>query len=205
MSILLVTAHPESTSFSQAVVTLLQQGIQAGGAREAAVADLAAEGFDPRITAQDLAAFRLIAPPPADVLAEQARIEAAQCLVLVFPIHWWSLPALLKGWVDRVFTHGWAYGEGATLAVGPRPPRVRLLAIGAAGETSYDKHGYRQAMLTQIAQGIFGYCGLKDVRMTFLLDVEGEPAVRAAHLAAALEFGKAVAAEVVAEPVGGLV
>jgi putative NADPH-quinone reductase len=48
------------------------------------------------------------ATPPADVLAEQARIDRADALVLVFPIYWWSLPGLLKGWIDRVFVNGWA-------------------------------------------------------------------------------------------------
>ena len=45
----------------------------------------------------------------ADVLAEQARIDRADTLVLVYPIYWWSMPALLKGWIDRVFSNGWAF------------------------------------------------------------------------------------------------
>ncbi len=52
----------------------------------------------------DHAVHRGQASPPADVLAEQARIDRADTLVLVYPIYWWSMPALLKGWIDRVFS-----------------------------------------------------------------------------------------------------
>lgn len=46
---------------------------------------------------------------PDEVLREQQRVERADMLVFVFPIYWWSVPALLKGWFDRVLTVNWAY------------------------------------------------------------------------------------------------
>ncbi|WP_447532147.1 NAD(P)H-dependent oxidoreductase, partial [Pseudomonas aeruginosa] len=49
------------------------------------------------------------ASPPPYVLVEQARIHPADTLVLVYPIYWWSMPALLKGWIVRVFSNGWAF------------------------------------------------------------------------------------------------
>ncbi|WP_163564806.1 NAD(P)H-dependent oxidoreductase, partial [Klebsiella pneumoniae] len=66
---------------------------------------------DPRFTADDIAAHLREAPPPADVIAEQNRIDRTDALVLVYPVYWWSMPGLLKGWIDRVFTNGWAYEE----------------------------------------------------------------------------------------------
>lgn len=59
-----------------------------------------AEGFDPRFNPQDQALFRGTGGPPADVAAEQARLDATDSLVLVYPLYWWSFPALLKGWID---------------------------------------------------------------------------------------------------------
>ncbi|MBW5466069.1 hypothetical protein GOY11_34020, partial [Pseudomonas aeruginosa] len=45
----------------------------------------------------------------ADVLSEHARVDLADTLVLVYPIYWWSMPALLKGWIYRVFCTCWAF------------------------------------------------------------------------------------------------
>jgi len=53
-----------------------------------------------------------------DVPAEQARLERAEALVLVHPIQWYSMPALLKEWVDVVFKAGWAYGKGGNALAG---------------------------------------------------------------------------------------
>lgn len=47
-----------------------------------------------------------------DVSAEQKAMEAADVIVLQFPFHWYSVPAILKKWVDDTFLYGWAYGEG---------------------------------------------------------------------------------------------
>jgi len=47
-----------------------------------------------------------------DVAAEQQRVEQAQLLVLLHPIHWYSMPALQKLWLDEVLSWGWAYGRG---------------------------------------------------------------------------------------------
>jgi glutathione-regulated potassium-efflux system ancillary protein KefF len=47
-----------------------------------------------------------------DVAAEQAALQSAQLLLLVHPIHWYSMPALQKLWFDEVLSYGWAYGEG---------------------------------------------------------------------------------------------
>jgi glutathione-regulated potassium-efflux system ancillary protein KefF len=53
-----------------------------------------------------------------DIAAEQAALERAQRLVLVYPVHWYGMPALLKLWVDEVFQVGWAYGPGTSALQG---------------------------------------------------------------------------------------
>ncbi|MEX0760706.1 MAG: NAD(P)H-dependent oxidoreductase [Tistlia sp.] len=176
MHALIVVAHPDPQSRTSRVAAGLAEGLrqsgQAGEKHSAEIADLAAEGFDPRFTAADLAAFRLEAPVPADVLAEQARIERADALVLVYPVYWWSMPGQLKGWIDRVFTNGWAYDElpegGLAKRLGHLP--VHLVAIGAADLRTYARHGYYGAMRTQIDHGIFDYCGAGVATSELLVD-----------------------------------
>lgn len=172
MHALIVVPHPNPRSLAHAVAAGIAEGLAASApGRTAELADLAAEGFDPRFTEADLARFRNAAPPPPDVAAEQARIDRADALVLVYPIYWWSFPALLKGWIDRVFSQGWAYAEAADGRVVKKLERLRvhLVAIGGADQRTYARHGYFGAMRTQIDHGIFGYCGARVATSDLLL------------------------------------
>lgn len=60
-----------------------------------------------------------------DVAAEQARLAAADMLVLLHPLQWYSMPALLKEWIDAVLLPGWAYGNGGNALAG----KTYLLAV----------------------------------------------------------------------------
>lgn len=119
------------------------------------------------------------------VLAEQARIERAEAIILVFPVWWWSMPATMKGWIDRVWNKDWAYGS-------VKLRHRKALAIGtAAGDAdSFRKRGYDRAIATQIVTGILDYCGIADSRMEILYDVFAGPEDREAHLARARELGR---------------
>lgn len=162
MHALIVVSHPLTSSLTHRAAQAVAAGIT-GETPENSVefADLAQEGFNPLFSAADHAAFSEGAPLPADVLAEQARIARADALVLVFPIYWWTMPGLLKGWIDRVFSNGWAYEEGANGKVSGKLGHlpVHLLALGGSDMKTFEKHGYAQAWNTQIAHGIFDYCG----------------------------------------------
>ena len=173
MHALIVVAHPDPRSFTHGVASHVAEGVSAGG-DSFEIADLAAEGFDPRFTAADIAVHLREAPPAADVVAEQARIDRADGLVLVYPVYWWSMPGLLKGWIDRVFANGWAYDEGpdARLVKKLRHLPVHLVAIGGANLRTYARHGYFGAMKTQIDHGIFDYCGARVVTSELLLQSE---------------------------------
>lgn len=179
MHALIVVAHPDPNSFSHSIAAEIAEGLalsDPGNTFE--IADIAAEAFDPRFTATDLAVHRREVPPSADVAAEQARIDRADTLVLVYPVYWWSMPALLKGWIDRVFANGWAYDEGpdTKLVKRLRHLRVHLVAIGGAGMRTYARHGYFGAMKTQIDHGIFDYVGTEVATSELLLEGESPQA-----------------------------
>lgn len=197
MHVVLVVAHPDQDSFVMSVVAQFAQGLSsAGTGTTLEIADLDAEQFDPRFRHEDLAFYRGAAPaPPADVLREQARIDRADALVVLFPIYWWGMPALLKGWIDRVFTRGWAFDDsGGKLRGLLRDRPVLTLAVGGGDEGSLARHGYDRAMVTQMEQGMFAFSGLHDVRMHFLLDVESrDGAIRERLLASVLALGRDLA------------
>ncbi|WP_426122346.1 NAD(P)H-dependent oxidoreductase [Pseudomonas sp. PSPC2-3] len=173
MHALIVAAHHDPQSLTHSLAAQVAAGLSASG-HTFEIADLAAEGFDPRYNAADQRVHRTRAEPPADVVAEQARIDRADALVLVFPIYWWSLPGLLKGWIDRVFVNGWAidYGPDTPVVKKLRHLQVHLLALGAADQSAFERHGYAKAMHTQIDYGIFDYCGAQVLTSALLLESE---------------------------------
>ena len=189
---LVVISHPDTSSLTHAVADSVANGLrEADPSASVEIADLAAEGFDPRETARDLAVHLQTATPAPDILAEQARIDRADRLVLVYPVYWWSFPALLKGWIDRVFTNGWAYGYGEGDRKKLRRLEVVLIAVAGADAGTYARHGYFGAMRTQIDHGIFDYCGARVVRHELLLESHGES--QRANLDLAHSLGRSLA------------
>ncbi|ACS56713.1 flavodoxin family protein [Rhizobium leguminosarum] len=191
MHALIVVAHPDPRSLTHGVAAHLAEGITLSDAGHSfEIADLAAEAFDPRFSAADIALHLREGVLPADVAAEQARIDRADALVLVYPVYWWSMPGLLKGWIDRVFTNGWAYDYGADARLVKRLGRlpVHLVGLGGADVRTYARHGYFGAMKTQIDHGIFDYCGARVVTSEVLF--EAGPDHATAHLEAARAVGR---------------
>jgi NAD(P)H dehydrogenase (quinone) len=171
MHALIVIAHPDPGSLTHAIAAQVADGIASSPGHSCEIADLAAQGFDPRFTEADIAVHLKKAGPPADIAQEHQRVDRADALVLVYPVHWWSFPALLKGWIDRVFTQGWAYEDDAQgrLVKKLGHLRVHLVAIGGANQRTYARHGYFGAMKLQIDHGIFGYCGAQVATSELLL------------------------------------
>jgi len=181
---LVVLAHPAASSLTRSVTAAIVEELEALG-HTTEIADLAGEGFDPVFGLADHAAYAAGAPTPEDVLEEQRRIDRADHLILVYPVYWWSMPALLKGWIDRVFVSGWAFQEDAQNGLVKKLGRlkVHLIALGGADSVTYVKRGYRKAMQTQIEQGIFDFCGAPVV--TSELITTNHPASPSLPLAAA--------------------
>ena len=75
-----------------------------------------------------------------DVRREQALLQAAQLVVLVHPVQWYSMPALLKLWLDEVFTVGWAYGQQHAL----QGKDLWLVASTGGAQDSYHPQGYNR-------------------------------------------------------------
>jgi NAD(P)H dehydrogenase (quinone) len=191
MHALIVLSHPNPQSLSHAIAAQVAEGVTMNG-HTAEIADLAAEGFDPRFTRNDVDVSNKEALPADDVIAEQKRVDRAGALVLVYPVYWWSMPGQLKGWIDRVLTNGWAYDYGSDLRVVKKLRRlpVHLVAHGAADLKTYQKYGYQDAMKKQIDEGIFDYCGAKVLTSQLLIGLDD--AERAADLETARNVGREI-------------
>ena len=185
MKVLVVFDHPRRQSFCGAVLDRFTAGLREAG-HVAEIADLRSEGFDPRLPVGDEPDWndgdRIYT---AEVLREQARVTRNDALAFVFPVWWWSVPATTKGWIDRVWNNGWAYGS-RTL---PHASAL-LLATASASAESYRKRGYDEAMRVQLCVGMMDYCGIPRSHLEILHDVmEGEH-LRATLLHRAYQLGR---------------
>jgi len=121
--ILVIAAHPQ-LDHSRATRTLMA----------------AAARLDPaRVVVRDL--YALYPDYFIDVAAEQALLAQARLLVWLHPVHWYSMPPLLKLWLDEVFTFGWAYGPGGRALAGKQ---LWLAASTGGPEASYQPDGYNR-------------------------------------------------------------
>ena len=101
MDVLTVLCHPRRDSLTAAIAKEFRAGLAESG-HGGELADLYAEGFDPLVLPPDEPDWNDATKRYSDaVLAEQARIERHQAIAMVFPVWWWSLPAMLKGWIGR--------------------------------------------------------------------------------------------------------
>ncbi|WP_240231548.1 NAD(P)H-dependent oxidoreductase [Devosia lacusdianchii] len=114
MRVLVVLAHPLGDSLNAHLADTAIAALAARGA-EIDRLDLYAEDFAPALTADERSRYYSTPQPEPAIVALQARLAAADALVLVFPTWWFSLPAILKGWFDRVWSPGLAFAQGTPI------------------------------------------------------------------------------------------
>lgn len=170
MKTLLVLAHPRRNSLTGNVANIFADSLENNG-HVVELADLIEEGFDPVLREPDEPDWDNPRKRySAEVRREMRRIERNEATVMIFPVYWWSAPAVLKGWIDRVWNNGWAYGDN-------RFPQRRVWMIGVAGNNAdaFAERGYDSAMRRQLETGILGYCGVAERRLELLYgSIEGQ-------------------------------
>ena len=185
MKVLIVHAHPEPKSFTaalrdQAVATLEAQG------HEVQVSDLYAMNWNPVAGADDFSSrenpeylvyaleqrlgvkSQSLAP---DIQQELDKLLWADLLILNFPIFWFSAPAMLKGWIDRVLVSGICYGGKRFYDQGGLSGKKALVTVTLGGrEHMFGDgaiHGPLEDMLRPILRGTLAYVGF-DVLQPFV-------------------------------------
>lgn len=127
MRVLVVYAHPVEGSFASVLRDTTIEALRANG-HEVDLCDLYAEGFEAALSRDERAAYH--APPAnrAGVADYVARLHRAEGIVLVFPSWWYGMPAILKGWFDRVWLPGVAFEFGPQ-AIRPLLSNLRLFGV----------------------------------------------------------------------------
>jgi glutathione-regulated potassium-efflux system ancillary protein KefF len=115
-----------------------------------------------------------------DVPREQNALQAAQLVVLLHPVQWYSMPALLKLWVDEVLAYGWAYGGGTAL----QGKDLWLVATTGGSEEAYHPSGYNRYFFDAFMPPYEQTAHLCGMRFLPPLVLHGAHAVSEAELAA---------------------
>jgi NAD(P)H dehydrogenase (quinone) len=179
MNALVVYAHPEPTSFTAALKNSAMRALSAVGHR-VEVSDLYGEGFNPvagrhdflhaadpalfHYQSEQLHASRTAGFAP-DLVREQDRLLRAELLVLVFPLWWGGLPAILKGWFDRVCAYGVTYADGKRFDKGYFVGRRAMLGLTTGGTLERfspgGSYGEMEDVLYCVRRCILEYLGLE--------------------------------------------
>ena len=128
MKVLVVFAHPNPDSFSHAIVDKASATLAECG-HSVSVIDLYALGYSPAMTRAELAAYPTSVPAIDPMVVEHTRlIQVCSTIVFVYPTWWSSMPAILKGWIDRTMLPGVAFSvHPETLKLQPGLADVRRL------------------------------------------------------------------------------
>ncbi|WP_440603021.1 NAD(P)H-dependent oxidoreductase [Bacillus sp. GB_SG_008] len=170
MKHLIVYAHPNPQSFNHAILETFQGQLQEKG-HEVRVRDLYAINFNPVLAADDFISFSQ-GNTPADIKAEQEHITWADVITFIYPVWWAGLPAILKGYVERVFSQGFAftYGPNGVDKFLTGKKGVLLSTMGNSKE-NYDASGMFEAMKKTTDAGIFDFTGIETVEHAFYTSV----------------------------------
>ncbi|MEI6034827.1 MAG: NAD(P)H-dependent oxidoreductase [Verrucomicrobiae bacterium] len=177
MNVFLINAHAEPKSFNGAMFRTAQEVLRAAG-HSVHVSDLYAMRFDP---VSDRRNFTTVKNPEyfkqqieeihatevggfaPDVEAEMQKAEACDLMIWQFPLWWFGLPAILKGWVDRVFASGRTYGGDRFYENGVFKGKRAMVSVTTGGPVqAYENGGFNgdiHSILRPIQRGMLRFTG----------------------------------------------
>lgn len=187
MKYVILYAHPNPKSFNHAILEHVQENLKRNG-KEFILRDLYSMKFNPVLDAPDFVAMGK-KQVLADVEQEQKFIKDADKIIVIHPVWWYGMPAMMKGYIDRVFTRGFAYDYDATGVKGLLSGKKIVIFNTTGGSKEiYENNGFKKAINLAIETGTYELCGLKieqhvyfyavptignDGRVKMLKDIDG--------------------------------
>lgn len=183
MNILVVTAHDHPQAFVAALHNTALGVLERAG-HDVQVTELYAQNFNPLATDID---FEIKSVSHAnymfeqqrtvntggafspDIKAEMDKVSKAELIIFHFPLWWGGVPAVLKGWFDRVFAMGFAWGAENRYSEGLLRGKKALITVSTGDPMSYyTPEGMHKASVEQhlygLLHGTLAFCGLDVLR-----------------------------------------
>ena len=171
MKTLIIFNHPYDGSFCHAILSAALEGSAEGG-HHCRVIDLDKDGFDPAMRAKDLRAFMKIGRDGASalelldplVLEYKKKLEWAEHLAFIFPVWWMTMPAMTKGFIDKVIFPGIAYNmkDGELVCRLDSLEKVTIISTMNTPADVY-KEQFGNAIESTLVKGTFNKIGIRDV------------------------------------------
>ncbi|HWP96026.1 MAG TPA: NAD(P)H-dependent oxidoreductase [Syntrophomonadaceae bacterium] len=163
MKVVVIYAHPNPMSFNAAIAAVVKEELGKKGA-EVRFKDLYAMNWNPVLCAGDFEAYHK-GTIPEDIKKEQTDISWADAVIMICPVWWYSVPAMLKGYIDRVFSVGFAYEYTQT---GPRGRLTGksglIITTSGADERAAQQTGMVNLIEKSFVNAVFSFSGFADYR-----------------------------------------
>lgn len=163
MKALIVLAHPNENSFNGAVMNTVKTVLAAEHV-EFREKDLYRMNWNPLLSTADLEQI-YSGRIPADIATEQNDIRWADTVVFIYPVWWYEQPAILKGWIDRVMSHGFAYRmtDNGMVEGLLKGKKAVVITTSGADKENMDQNGVTDAINTTMIKGTLGFSGFDTV------------------------------------------
>jgi NAD(P)H dehydrogenase (quinone) len=161
MKITIIYSNHQQGNFNEQLLERLKASLLKTG-HEFVIRDLYAIDFNPVLRTRD---FEMIGSGqiPEDISKEQSFVKWADLLLFIYPVWWGGMHAIVKGYIDRVFSRGFAYKSNGNGAY-PLLTGKRAMVMSTMGQTRADyEKGMFKAMNTINVEGVFGFCGIEVV------------------------------------------
>lgn len=188
MNHLIISAHPSEKSFSNYLADILDTKSKAHG-WNSFWHNLYKSDFKPVLSSSDLQLLKN-GETPLDIYSEQQKIVKADIISIIYPLWWASFPAVLKGYIDRVLTNGFAYtyvNNGATGLLTDKKVIIHTTMGNTVEE--YEQKGLIEAFKRSQGEEVFGFCGMEILMHNFYPQITiADELQRNKYIEKALEF-----------------
>ncbi|HAL65767.1 MAG TPA: NAD(P)H dehydrogenase [Bacteroidales bacterium] len=156
---LIIYSNHQRNSFLKLILEEVVRQYQNRG-DSVTIRDLYQMKFNPVLTNDDLSAIHsgII---PKDILTEQQLVMAADFITMIYPVWWTGMPAILKGYIDRIFSYGFAYGDRGNGVEGfLKGKKAIIFSTTGQPHEEYQANGMYNAMNMTTDKGIFEFCDI---------------------------------------------
>lgn len=170
MNVVIIYSHPNTKSFNHAILEQVKQGLKESK-HSVEVVDLYADGFNPVLVYnENVKRSELI--NDAETAHYRELIKQADQLIFIYPIWWYGLPAILKGFIDRVFVSGFAYTSGGKTPKGLLGDKSAWVIYTIDSPAWFVRLFRKNIEWKTMKDAILNYCGIKRVEKTMLAGVK---------------------------------
>ena len=182
MKVLNILSSHYDQAFNNVLMDSFNTSLEENGHTQETL-DLYKQEFNPVMHGEDFNQF-MNKDMPQEILDLQQKVKDADVITFFYPVWWNDMPAIMKGWIDRVFSKGFAYDYGKDGQSGLLTHVKKVILVCTLGNSKEEvvASGLENAMKTKEEAGVFKYSGVQEVEHHFLYDVYSSDEVRNSYL-----------------------